>query len=377
MSYNDETTCTPGAGPSRGLPLNMPDIAQLSLHAHSSAIDSSESDEDGSDHAATSPLPDAKPPLFTANSAPPVLQTEYEGIKEGFSFGTCPSTSFVGTPAAEKGPFEYPDMTQSAGSSRRPSLAQPFLRRESSTSSTTSTITAFSSATRRPSLAPLPLPSALPSFQDGAQARRRGSMFHFQTKAVAAPIPPSLLARRGSLPAAEAIFGLPSTERRSHSRFSVSGAPHIPHSPPTIHSDRAENPPILPHRRASLRIHLPPSLAARRGSLPPSPTHPVYPSHSVKAQTEHVAVDRSRQSTSTNSSRGSLLSHSSLSSEEAIKDDDESTDQDISAEVDTPGSSSETEAMGLFTDPWARGAGKGGNEVEPRTYGPESVAVGL
>jgi hypothetical protein len=35
-----------------------------------------------------------------------------------------------------------------------------------------------------------------------------------------------------------------------------------------------------------------------------------------------------------------------------MRDDDDSTDQDTGVEVDTPESSSETEAMGLFSDPW-------------------------
>lgn len=176
-------------------------------------------------------------------------------------------------------------------------------------------------------------------------------MFHFQTKPVSVPIPPSLLARRVSLPATEAIFGLPSSERRPHSRLSLSGAPPIPQSPPTLHSDGPGSP-SSPCRRTSLRLRFPPSISSRRDSLSGFTSHLISSPQPVPSTTEQTVYDRTRQSTSTNSSRGSLLSHSSLSAEDVIKDDDESTDQDTSAEPDTPESSSETESMGLFTDPW-------------------------
>lgn len=328
----------------------MQDLS-IALESGSSSSESSESDYDAHPTSTDSFDLDAKPPLITANSAPPVLQNDYEAIKEGFSFGTCPSMpDFVGTPVAEMGQFEYPDIYQAAGSSRRSSLMHPSLRRGSSTSSTMSTITALSSTTtRRPSLAPSGIYSPGPSSQENL-GRRRGSMFHFQTKPVSGPIPPSLLARRGSLPGAEAIFGLPSTERKPFNRLSLSAAPPAPQSPSTSPTDTTDPPRSPSNRRPSFKLRLSPKVGARRGSIPAnSPTLP--PTAEIEPPTQ-PSQPYNRQSTSSNSSRGSLLSHSSLMSEEAIRDDGDSTDQDTGVEVDTPGSSSETEAMGLFSDPW-------------------------
>lgn len=288
-----------------------------------------------------------KPPLVTANSAPPVLQSGPVDIKEGFTFGTCPSEAFIGTPATELGPFEYPDMSNSASSSRRPSLAHPDLRRGSSSSST---ITALSTATRRPSLAPTAMHTPPASFSEGIASRRRGSMFHFQTKPVTAPIPPSLLARRGSLPATEAIFGLPSFERRPHPRAASISSSNTPQSPPTRPQEADDRPHSPSTRKSPLRARLPLTNPAGSTFVPPPPSQPLFSYPSPTAPADEVY--RNRQSTSTNSSRGSLLSHSSLCTEDVIRDEDESTDQETAAEVDTPGSSSETEAMGLFVDPW-------------------------
>ena len=291
---------------------------------------------------------DCKPPLLTTNSAPPVLQSDYV-IEEGFTFGSCPSpatqSDFLGTPAAEKGAFEYPE-SYSASSSRRPSLAHPSLRRGSSTSSTTSTITALSTQTRRPSLAP-----SYTGPSDYDNARRRGSLAHFPTLPVHAPIPPSILARRGSLPAAAALFGIPANERRGHSRSSLSSTSPIltpkEHSGSTPHSSPT---------RQTFRLRMPPAAFARRGSLSASPGL----TESVLEQSEPAEnpPPRNRQASASSSARGSSLSRSSFSSEDAM-DDDESTDE--TSVVDTPGSASETEPTGLFMDPW-----KGGLAVAER-----------
>jgi hypothetical protein len=290
---------------------------------------------------------DLKPPLISTNSAPPVLQSDYV-IQEEFKFGSCPAneSDFLGTPAAEKGAFEYPE-TPSAGSSRRPSVIHPSLRRGSSVSSTTSTATVTSNATRRPSLAPAyTAPIAGPSDYD--MFRRRGSLAHFPTKPVHAPIPPSLLARRGSLPAADAMFGIPINERRGHSRSSLSSTSPIvtANAPPPKHMDVPHSP---PSRHTAFRLRMPPSAFARRGSLPTSPRLP----ESVAEQGEHQEYkpSRNRQTSCSSSTRGSALSRSSFSSEDDIQDGDESTD-DTSA-VDTPSSVSDTEARELFSDPWA------------------------
>lgn len=294
---------------------------------------------------------DIKPPLVTANSAPPVLQSDYlieeETPREDFRFGSCPANKadFLGTPAAEKGPFEYPD-SSSASSSRRPSLAHPSLRRGSSVSSTTSTATVTSNATRRPSLAPLyTTPHAGPSDYD--MFRRRGSLAHFPTKPVHAPIPPSLLARRGSLPAAEQLFGIPLNERHGHSRSSLSStSPIIPANTPP--SDQADMSHYSPSRQA-FRLRMPPTAFARRGSLPTSPRLPECVTE--QGESEEYKPTRNRQTSCSSSTRGSALSRSSFSSEDDIQDGDESTD-DTSA-VDTPSSVSDTEARDLFSDPWA------------------------
>jgi hypothetical protein len=290
---------------------------------------------------------DFKPPLLTTNSAPPVLQSDYV-IEEGYTFGSCPSpasqSDFLGTPAAERGAFEYPE-SQSASSSRRPSLAHPSLRRGSSTSSTTSTVTALSSQTRRPSLAPV---YTGPSDYDNA--RRRGSLAHFPTRPVHVPIPPSLLARRPSLPAAGALFGMATNERRGHSRSSLSSSSPI--LTPKEHLDSTPHSPTS--RQSSFRLRMPPTAFARRGSSSASPSL----TEAVLEQSEPIEnpPPRNRQASSSSSARGSNLSRSSFSSEDAMQDD-ESTDE--ASVVDTPGSACETESTGLFTDPW-----KGGSAAE-------------
>jgi hypothetical protein len=289
---------------------------------------------------------DFKPPLISTVSAPPVMQSDYV-IHEDFSFGTCPSpaahSDFLGTPAAEKGPFEYPE-SHSASSSRRPSLAHPALRRGSSTSSTTSTVTALSTATRRPSLAPVYTGShAGPSDYD---FRRRGSLAHFPTRPVHAPIPPSILARRGSLPAADALFGIPANERRAHNRSSLSSSSPIL-TPTAEHSGLPPHSP--PSRVSSFRLRMPPTAFARRGSLPASPV--LAESVSEQGEPAENPLPRNRQASSS-SSRASALSRSSFSSEDALQDD-ESNDE--TSAVDTPGTASDSETADMFSDPWKGG----------------------
>lgn len=300
---------------------------------------------------------DIKPPLISTNSAPPVLQSDYNAIKEDFTFGSCPSpasqSDFLGTPAAEKGAFEYPE-SYSASSSRRPSLAQPSLRRGSSTSSNNSTLTAFSTATRRPSLAPAYVtPHAGPSDYDNF--RRRGSLAHFPTRPVHAPIPPSILARRGSLPAADALFGIPTNDRRGHSRSSLSSSSPIlaPESGPTTPTPHSPT-----NRHSSFRLRMPPAAFARRGSMQASPGL----TESVPEQGEPLDNPpvRNRQASSSSSARGSNLSRSSFSSEDDLQDD-ESTDADETSVVDTPGSPPESASLGLFSDPWK------GNNIADKT----------
>ncbi|WWC58170.1 uncharacterized protein I303_100706 [Kwoniella dejecticola CBS 10117] len=195
---------------------------------------------------------------------------------EGFKFGTCPTDSFVGTPTAEQGPFEYPippSGSSSSGFSASPPIGSPTLARRGSLalgmthrresiiashpppissashslslsppptrrSSTCSTITTLPVAGRRPSIVhsatvEVNLPqthSSVPPFEEAPQPQpssasssRRPSVLMFPAKPLPAPIPPSLLARRGSLPAAQ-LFGLPSSDQPHRTRASYSNA---------------------------------------------------------------------------------------------------------------------------------------------------------
>ncbi|WRT63788.1 uncharacterized protein IL334_000713 [Kwoniella shivajii] len=186
---------------------------------------------------------------------------------EEFKFGSCPSTSFLGTPTAEQGPFEYPSSSStspprrgsiSPTASRRESLALGMTHRRGSIipshphlgisppatrrSSTWSTITTLPAAGRRPSIihsatVEVNLPQAEPTSPPphqlplSATASRRQSVLMFPAKPLPAPIPPSLLARRGSLPAAQ-LFGVPLSDqpnrmRASYSSGSASGSATI------------------------------------------------------------------------------------------------------------------------------------------------------
>lgn len=244
------------------------------------------------------------PPAFSTFAFPPqggaaaaaaslgVVSPGDEGIalpREGFTFGTCPSAPFLGTPVVEQGPFEYPDMTGGRSTSRSSSIkgSSPQSRSNSRSpifrarplsissqhslhsqsdipsppatrrSSTVSDITTLPVAGRRPSIvhsataetpvvadatsasssnhhhpstrSVTPLPTPGPLAHHGSI--RRPSTLSFQQKALPQPIPPSLLARRGSLPAAH-LFRLPLSELSAHrSRASASGIPTVPQSP--------------------------------------------------------------------------------------------------------------------------------------------------
>ena len=203
-------------------------------------------------HSAPSLVPLESPPL--ANSS--------------FSFGSCPSVPLSATPTSELGPFDYPlppvasassfagpSTTNTTtgvhhanpfGSPRRQSLALGMTHRRGSIvatsrspvepssstlpsppaarrSSTCSTITTLPAAGHRPAIlhsasttsgpAGLTHPPSYPHLLTHAQSpptSRRSSLL-FPQRPSATPIPPSLLARRGSLPAAQ-LFGVPSSE---------------------------------------------------------------------------------------------------------------------------------------------------------------------
>lgn len=269
----------------------------------SSTVDDSESEPDIlHEHIAVEQAPKrinlslaVPPPTFSAFTFPTQITAangvplSEEGIalpREGFSFGTCPSVPFLGTPVAEQGPFEYPDMTGSRSTSRPSSIKGSSQSRSNSRSphfhgrplsissqqslgsqsdipsppgtrreSTVSDIATIPVAARRPSIvhpatietsvpnstfasssntSPTPsvthLPSPAPLSHHGSI--RRPSTLSFQQKALPAPIPPSLLARRGSLPAAQ-LFGLPLSELSTthRSRPSANSIPPLPQSP--------------------------------------------------------------------------------------------------------------------------------------------------
>ncbi|KAE8543262.1 hypothetical protein D1P53_000752 [Cryptococcus gattii VGV] len=268
----------------------------------SSTVDDSESEPDIlHEHIAVEQAPKrinlslaVPPPTFNAFTFPTQITAanvplSEEGIalpREGFSFGTCPSVPFLGTPVAEQGPFEYPDMTGSRSTSRPSSIKGSSQSRSNSRSphfhprplsissqqslgsqpdipsppgtrreSTVSDIATIPVAGRRPSIvhsatvetsvpnstsasssniSPTPsvthLPSPAPLSHHGSI--RRPSTLSFQQKALPAPIPPSLLARRGSLPAAQ-LFGLPLSELSTthRSRPSANSIPPLPQSP--------------------------------------------------------------------------------------------------------------------------------------------------
>lgn len=322
--------------------------------------------------------------------------------KADFSFGTCPKTPFMGTPTAEMGQFEYPEhgpeihdpypstnastahplplgqayrrssIVSRSSIDRRPSQdypSPPATRR----STTTSTIHTLPSAGRRPSILHSSTnPPLLPVSASPSTSRRPSLMF--PPKALPISIPPSLLARRGSLPAAQ-LFGLPNSDlpRLASARSSLAApsaagfttsTPALYHRRESIlsesggssHSSRTisnytyteEN-----TRRSSLRNPDSPSYA-RRSSLPfTEPPHPPSPS-------ARFAERRTRQS--------STFSSSLSSSEESNEEDDEVDP------LPTPSSFGSGGSVGGpgFSDPWASAGKALTGEVERR----ESMGAG-
>ncbi|WWD22548.1 hypothetical protein CI109_107041 [Kwoniella shandongensis] len=329
------------------------------------------------------PVAIRRPP---SHSPGEVVEEDVPFPTAGFSFGTCPSVAFLGTPTAEQGPFEYPEIASPKmapihvpiPSSSRESFALGMTHRRGSIvahpvhhpvnpsppstrrSSTCSTITTLPSAGRRPSilhsstiettvplvnptstLTPMsppptssspPLPSAPPS--------RRSSTLMFKQKPLPAPIPPSLLARRGSLPAAQ-LFGLPLGEQPNRTRASYSAGPHVTTtaelynrrqsmaSESGMSSGSAAT--VMegdgPSRRGSMRLS---NLAsenrfpgARRGSIPflhpfhpPSSLgeNPVNRTGSFSSSSRSSFASSSRSSMSSISARNSIISSSTTSS---------------------------------------------------------------
>ncbi|ORY29304.1 hypothetical protein BCR39DRAFT_598740 [Naematelia encephala] len=242
------------------------DSALTSSGSSMSDQDESNADDEDEDHTPPGGVSGVKSVTaslaafsFHPTSALPTSEGQgHAEIDQNFSFGTCPSTG-AGTPIAERGPFEYPALSSPSTSPRasvyalgetyrrgsivanstshhsssfsehrRPSHPSPPATRRSSTCST---ITTLPTGGRRPSIlhsattglgpAPPPLPLPPASTPDspinlnnglggvGVSVSRRPSLA-FPQKRMETPIPPSLMGRRGSLPAAQ-LFGLPHT----------------------------------------------------------------------------------------------------------------------------------------------------------------------
>ncbi|WVR03563.1 hypothetical protein IAU60_000555 [Kwoniella sp. DSM 27419] len=317
--------------------------------------------------------------------------------KAGFTFGTCPSTRapFLGTPATEQGPFEYPELGHGGyppGSPlhnrRRESLALGLAHRRGSIiaphsntlsaaspsipsppstrrSSTCSTIVTLPAAGRRPSiLHSATVESAIPQFDTsaitsgseeeesevtplasaGPSRRASNAALVFPPRHMAAPIPPSLLARRGSLPAAQ-LFGLPLTEQPGRVRASYSSGSHFT-TTAALYNRRASvvtsesgfstgssgtvmggdrdvrrgsvrqgNPPLSPPLDDDEPLTQPPAYTGRRGSVsffPPPPMPSVLRSSTSSSRSSIVSNSSSTRSSFTSSSPRSSVSSSRM-----------------------------------------------------------------
>ncbi len=380
--------------------------------------------------------------LTTPTQPPPISPSELP--KAGFTFGTCPATPFLGTPTAEKGQFEYPDVgptnvspnppyppppvgqtyrrasiVSRSSIDRRPSLdprlsfashPSPHATRRSSTQSTIATLPA---SDRRPSiLHSSTYPALFPSSTSPSTSRRPSLMF--PPKPLPVNIPPSLLARRGSLPVAQ-LFGIPTSDiPRARSSFAAQGStgfglttttpalyhrrePRISESGTssagssqtvsafnitdlTVRSSEITNPNSsgANSRRSSLPYspNLPPPntpLSTGRPSLPlgyrsSTPRNHSLSTHGHPSPPNHHDASPSARRTreSSTSNRESILSsHRSLSSSEESNEEDE---EDSVDPLPTPSSFGSRGSVGggggggggMFTDPWAdSGNGKG------------------
>ncbi|WVQ76154.1 hypothetical protein IAR50_005807 [Cryptococcus sp. DSM 104548] len=282
--------------------------------------------------------PIMSPPARSPRFAPsPTFGVEAALPQEEFVFGDCPVQPFLGTPVAEQGPFEYPDL---GGSSSPPLSSSPKsssfrTRRPLSISSqsslpphpeysppkvrrgsTNSNIATLPIAGRRPSIvhsatvegsvpvsaestpsqSPFPPPLVLP--------RQRPAALMYQQKNMPAPIPPSLLARRGSLPAAQ-LFGLPLHDLQNRSKSAnhpsnqagpVITAASLYQRRQSVVSESAAHAPLiqapaLPTFNADRRPSLP---AISPSLLPPRMTPKVARSTSISHAPRQAFSPRSR-----------------------------------------------------------------------------------
>lgn len=293
-----------------------------------------------------------------------------------FSFGSCPSVPINRTPTHELGPFDYPSASSSTAlptSPRRMSLALGMTHRRGSIvtrsnstdsdatipvapatrrSSTCSTITTLPLAGRRPSIlhsastnsGPPPPPTYSPTHS------RRSSLM-FPQKPLNSPIPPSLLARRGSLPVSQ----LNNLDLSRAGRASFAGQGSYTTSTSALYRRResvmsdGEGSFSSGHtvtRRASILPELSPELVnlqPRRSSFPHSTLNP-------PDSPEPPFMERKKRM----SSVGSKLRGSSLSSSEEEEEGEEGESDEMEV-LPTPSTAG---VFSGFTNPWAVDGGK-------------------
>ena len=229
----------------------------------------------------------------------------------GFTFGTCSAAPLQATPTYELGPFDYPlppsssrrgsvtvaalplglshrrhsvitrDDDFSPASSRRSSSTSAY-RRPSviSLASTDSIIGPGSATVASPTMDPsskiasVPVAARSPTLHHSHIDRRRSALL-FHQKPVQAPIPPSLLARRGSLPTAQLFkFGAlssPELEPRFHGARPTNHNPsaHVPprrESETTSRSASLDMDRLLPRPSSLTHITSTPSLVSSADS---------------------------------------------------------------------------------------------------------------
>ena len=354
---------------------------EMAILSSSGSSDRDDEDEEGEEGTTGRRLPKLSPALPSSS----------------FTFGTCPSRPLQATPTFELGPFDYPIQASASTSTynppgsptaRKQSLALGMTHRRASIvtrsspvdqhstfpspppsrrSSTCSTITTLPIAGARPSI----LHSAsttsgqaiLPSLHSPNSSRRSSIMF--PQKQLATPIPPSLLARRGSLPVSK-LFA----EEKGPSRFRASIAGGGPNGWTTTTSQ-------LYRRRESVMSDGGDSQSSGKtvkegfdsGALSQAPRRgSVFSGVDLESlQRAHLSSTR-RSSHPENSSQpdlnpmdngDSIPPHSHLA-RPSLTSSSESEESDEAEQLPTPGTASTFDG---FTDPWANSIAAKGDGI--------------
>lgn len=240
----------------------------------------------------TSPPPSPTRPTTTIRSSP----SPHSPPLASFSFGTCPSIPLLNTPTAELGAFEYPEQVEEHAAPYTTSSAR---MRHSSSATSTSSASSSSSyrSSQRGSTSRVPL--ALGESHRRNSIISRPALSHPSSSASGHTIPTSCPSppqtRRSST--TSTITTLPAAGRRPsilHSTTTEAGegmvlasvpAPPPPSYPYVDYTHAGISPsspnPSSSSRRSSILFHpkhmpqpVPPSLLARRGSLPVSALDP-------------------------------------------------------------------------------------------------------